>query len=202
MKEQPVRTAFGLTCNVVRADTPSGFLPARVHPTSGEELFGEARIAGFAAMLRMGYVQNVVLLGGEDAGGGFHESQAIRDILMKEHGVDGSRIIALVSGYGTAEAVDYVAREASRSNAVVVSSFYHLPRIRKLLELRRAYFVPCMEAEALFLLEGGKEQEQARAQELLRMFGGGSYARRTVSEIVGIAHLGAGTYAPKGAGVI
>src|SRR3989344_6129317 len=141
MQDSVIRTAFGLTCNMERAHTPGGFQPALIHPPSGEELFGEARIVGFAAFMRMHSSAKLMLLGGQEPGKSFHESHAIREVLVAEYGIEASRIVACISGYGTAEAVDYIVCTACEGD-VVISSCYHLRRIQKLLELQKAC-TPC-----------------------------------------------------------
>ena len=60
-------TVFGLAFDVTKShDTISGFQPAESDLGAGKFLFGDLRLEGFAAMMRLGFSKKLVLVGGDE----------------------------------------------------------------------------------------------------------------------------------------
>ena len=60
-------TVFGLAFDVIKDKTrKSGFAPAQTDLGSGKNLFGLARLEGFAAIAKLGFAQKIVVIGGNE----------------------------------------------------------------------------------------------------------------------------------------
>ena len=199
-----VKLAFGLACNIERADTDSGFRAMLAHPQSKEDLFAQPRLAGFANLLKTGFAERLIILGRDEEGTDFNQSKAICRIIQMDYGVESGRAVPADSGYGTAEAADFIkssmeAQSISSNDAAVITSFYHLPRTQVQLQ-DRGVFLKLFPAEAFTFLKRSDPDRWSHeeAAKLIEEFGGGAYESRNVSEIIGIARMIGGLYKPQG----
>lgn len=203
-----VKLVFGLTCNIERTDkTPSGFQAMDVHAQSGEQLFGQPRLAGFAGMLKTGYTENIMFLGAAETGQGetFQQGDAIAAIIKQDYGALAGRCSNADAGYGTNEAAQYIRRISQEegvdlSDVVVSTSHYHLPRAMFLLQ-EQGLLVASVAAEIFYLLDHTDEDgnmEMGIVPGLIETFGGGGYAQRTVNELIGTAKKAGGFWKPQG----
>jgi hypothetical protein len=197
-----VSTVFGLAFDVDRSSAaPSGFKPALTDLGSGKRLFGEARLRGFASLLRIGFADTLVLIGGDE--GRFkgeepcvNRAVAIRDMLVSDYGCTASRIRAIPSSSNTGGNIQIIRGELERQaldfeDYAVVNSHYHLPRTQ--LDLIAAGVLAQMfSAEAFWLLEG-----QASKDMLIATLGGGPLAERMSEEIHGVCDKIRGSYKPR-----
>jgi hypothetical protein len=198
-----VHTAFGLACDVQKArGQVNQFRAADGELSTGKKLFGDLRLEGFAALLKTGFAERLIVVGGAEAR--YKDEQigracAVREILLRDLGVDAERVEALhsePSTSGNVAAVKRIVEERSlRSNdCAVVSSHYHLPRVHMDL-WANDLLVPIFSAEAFSLLarEDPKERLIYKDQ-MIRRFGQGALAQRMVDEIGGIADKMRGIY--------
>ena len=197
---------FGLSCDIVRTPlTHSKFQVMDKHPQSEESLFGGPRLAGFAGMLKLGYTSQLLILGKEQDGDGFHQSDAIVKIVEEDYGAPRGLALAAEGGYGTDEAAAAIPQiMADRGfhyrDVAVCTSHYHLPRLQVALA-KRDIFLPGCPAEVFYLLdhtdaEGNLPLDVKKS--LLAAFGGGEYAHRVVNECIGISRMVGGFYKPQG----
>ncbi|MEK7639011.1 MAG: YdcF family protein [Patescibacteria group bacterium] len=197
-----VDTAFGLAFNIEK--TPgrnSGFKPAQFDLGAGKELFGDLRLDGFAALLRIGFAKRLVIVGGPE-GRYKHETPTInqawviREMLIHDYGIHSDDVRFISSRPNTRGNIAAIsarmgADALGSKDCAVVSNHYHLPRA--CLDLKAAGLsIHTYPAEAFWLLE-----DENRKNGLIRRLGGGPLAERMTEELQGIAHKLRGTYQPR-----
>lgn len=196
-----VKTVFGLGFDVeATLTTKSGVQPVQIDARSGKDFFGDLRLRGFAALLRLGFTQNLVLVSGMDflynapePGTLIHEAELIRNMLVEDYGIDQTRIFYIKSDPNTAGNIGAIKSKMTDNGLVpsecaVVSNHYHVPRAWLDLhfgDLR----LPMYPAEAFLLVA-----DSDCAGEMIARFGGGPLAERVVQEIRGVADKIKGTY--------
>lgn len=195
-------TAFGLAFDVEKAsDRTSGFKPAQFDRSAAKDLFGDLRLDGFAALLRIGFARKLVIIGGnekryENETPQINRAWAIREMLIHDCGISPDVVASISSKANTTGNVDAMAewmREGNLSirECAVVSNHYHLPRAS--VDLVAADLpIPLYAAEAFWLIDG----PDARLNELIERLDGGRMAERMASEIKGIADKVIGSYKP------
>ncbi len=194
------RTAFGLAFDVEKNDTrKSGFCPAETDLGSGLYLFGELRLFGFAALLRLEQAEKLIVIGGNE--GRYkgevptvNRAEAIREMLIHDHGIDPDRVEARASASNTGGNIaimQQMSRDDPELDGMIVTSHYHLPRAS--LDIAAAgLLTPLFSAESFWLLE-----DRNRKQAIITMLGGGPLAERMTEEIQGIADKIQGSYKPR-----
>lgn len=192
-----VKVAFGLSFDVEKAtERKSGFRPAQRCLNADKHLFGDLRLEGFAALLRAGFAEELVVVGGKE--GRYPDENicrawAIREMLVRDLGVDFGKVSSVPSVSNTGGNIAAIksvinGRGLVFSDCAVVSNLYHLPRT--FLDLVTANLpIPIYPAEAFWLLEDG-----SRKQHLIESFGGGPLAERIAEELQGIANKISGIY--------
>jgi hypothetical protein len=198
-----VHTAFGLACDVQKTrGQVNQFHAADGELSTGRKLFGDLRLEGFAALLKTGFAERLIVVGGAEAR--YKDKQigrayAVREILLRDLGVDAERIEAMHSEpntSGNVAAIKRIVEERSlqSNDCAVVSSHYHLPRVHMDL-WANGLLMPIFSAEAFSLLarEDPKERLIYKDQ-MIRRFGQGALAQRMVDEIGGIADKMRGIY--------
>lgn len=191
-----VSTAFGLAFDIERApDRASGFRPAPFDLGAGKDLFGDLRLEGFAALLRIGFARQLILVGGDE--GRYkntpypiNRAVAIGEMLIKDYGISTDRIRCIPSRSNTSGNVAIIKAEP-RDSTALVTNLYHIPRAS--LDLWSAELsMPSIAAEAFILIENPN-----RKNELIERLGGSAFAERAAEEIHGIADKLRGTYKPR-----
>jgi hypothetical protein len=197
-----VDTAFGLAFDIEKApERKSGFKPAQLDLGAGKELFGDLRLDGFASLLRIGFAQRLVIVGGNE---GRYKNEtpvinraaAIREMLLHDYGIPSDRVTSFVSNSNTGGHIAIIGKRMEQSalgwgDCAVVSNHYHLPRA--FLDLAAGNLpIPIYPAEAFWLLE-----DERRKNDLIERLGGGALAERVAEEVQGIAHKLRGTYKPR-----
>lgn len=197
-----IKSAFGLAFDVERtSDRKSGFKPALFDLGAGKFLFGNLRLDGFAASLKTGFAEMLVLAGGDegrykDEKPPVNRANAIREMLVHDCGIDPERVRALPSRSNTGGNIavirSFIESENLRpEDCGLVSNHYHLPRAH--LDLTASGLpLRMFSAEALWLLEDAE-----RKNELIKRLGEGHLAERYAEEIAGIADKMRGTYEPR-----
>lgn len=198
----PVSAAFGLAFDIEKAaDRKSGFKPAQFDLGAGKELFGDLRLDGFASLLRIGFAQRLVIVGGNE---GRYKNEtpvinraaAIREMLLRDYDIPPDRVSSFASNSNTGGNIAVIGAQMKQSalgwgDCAVVSNLYHLPRA--FLDLTAGNLpVPIYAAEAFWLLE-----DERRKNDLIERLGGGALAERITEEVQGIAHKLRGTYKPR-----
>lgn len=193
---------FGLAFDVEKDPLrPSGFKPAAIDLGSGKAMFGEARLEGFAALLRAGFAKRLIIVGGDE--GRYrgevpviNRAWAIRQMLVNDCGIREELVGSFASNSNTGGNITIIKRELEASGLtpddVVVTSHYHVPRAAQMMA-KEGLVLPVISAEAFVLLEGIVTKEEL----VNRHFGGGPLAERLGEEIQGMADLIRGTYVPR-----
>lgn len=197
MEFKPLPFVCGLAFDIEKTkDTASGFKPGRIDAGAGKELFADLRLEGFAALLRLGFAEKLILFGGNE---GRYKGEvpiinrawAITQMLEKDFGIAPDRLGYVASNSNTGGNVAAIKKAIGTKRSVVVSNHYHLPRASTDLAaagLRE----PPQPAEAFILLE-----DRTLKETLVERLGGGPLAERMVEEIQGMADKLQGTYAPR-----
>ncbi|MEK7124370.1 MAG: hypothetical protein AAB877_01625 [Patescibacteria group bacterium] len=202
-----VDTVFGLAFDIEKApERKSGFKPAQCDLGAKKELFGDVRLAGFAALLMLGFAKKLIVIGGKE--GRYKNEEpaigrafAICEMLTKDLNVEPACVSHVISEPNTGGNIAVISHRIisddnlSIYNYAVVSNHYHIPRIKMDLRAGGLPLVPIYPAEAFLLVDQEKSEENK--QELIIRFGRGPLAERMVEEIQGIAHKLAGTYQAK-----
>jgi len=187
---------------------PSGFKPAGDHLGSIEQnpLYGQPRLEGFAAMLRLGFCRMLVIPGKDEkrfkeetieidgVPSEIWQSYVIREMLIHDLGADPSKIHWLPSTGTTGNAALAFRKFAEQERLSIeegkvefVTSWYHCPRASR-IALRSAGLPPFLTpAEAFTLVEAELGGAREAAEERLRSFGGHYTDSRVIQEIRGIA---------------
>jgi len=198
-----VERVFGLAFDIQKHPLRlSGFAPAPVDLGSGKPMFGEARLEGFAALLRLGFARHLTIVGGDEGRYRGEEpvinrAAAIRAMLIADCKIDPNLVTSIPSASNTGGNFTIIKREFEASGfapdeVMVVTSHYHVPRAVQMMA-KEGLVLPVISAEALVLLEGVITKEGL----VNRYFGGGPLAERLGEEIQGIADLLRGTYIPR-----
>jgi len=196
---QPVDIAFGLAFDIERVPTTaSGFRPAQFDLGAAKDLFGDIRLEGFASLIRLGFAQNLTVVGGDEGryknDNPVNRADAIRLMLVKDHGLGENMISSFPSRSNTGGNVAIIKRlteGADAASVCVVSNLYHLPRAA--LDLSAAGLqVPLYPAEAFILMEN-----PSRKNELVERLGDESLAERYMEEAQGVADKLLGKYKPR-----
>lgn len=192
-------TLFGLAFDIEKAPTKSGFKPADIDLGVGKALFGDLRLAGFAAALQTGFAKRLVLTGGDEGrykGEGINRAWAIGQMLIHDYDIDGDRIRTFPSKSNTLGNVGIIKsfieeHDIRFAGTGLMTNLYHLPRASMDLV---AHDIPLQlfAAESLWLIEHPELKD-----ELLSRLGGGLLAERAVEEIAGIADKIRGSYESK-----
>ena len=197
-----VRTLFGLAFDVQR-DTgrKSGFKPALIDLGVGKDLFGDLRLDGFAAALRTGFADTLILAGGDE---GRYKGEtptvnrawAIGQMLVHDYGFDERKIQTFASKSNTLGNVgiigDFIAMNGlDIGDCGLMTNLYHLPRAHMDIV---AHNLPLrlFAAESLWLIE-----QPERKNDLVRRLGEGPMAERMAEEVAGIADKIRGSYKSK-----
>lgn len=189
-------TVFGLAFDIEKdRGRPSGFKPAQSDLNAGKELFGDLRLNGFASLLRRGFTNRLIIVGG-DEGRYKHDdpvinrARAIREMLILDQGINPKAVEVIPSSSNTGGNIAII-RSRGKGRFAVVSNHYHLPRAA--LDMSSAGMTaPLLPAEAFWLLE-----DRSRKRQIIERFGSGPFAERVAEEIQGIADKIAGTYAAR-----
>ncbi len=191
--------AFCLAFDVEKQEgvTDSGFVPAETDLGSGKQLFGWLRLEGFAALAKLGFAKKLVIVGGDEkryAGEnpGVNRANVIREILIQDFDIDPSMVDAIPSTSNTGGNLAAIQQHLPSKWMIpylVVTSFYHLPRVQCDLVDPMAICYPA-EAFSLYANPGLKS-------DMIENLDEGELAERIVEEIQGIAHKMRGTYQPK-----
>lgn len=187
------RQGFGLAFDIERTpDTKSGFRPAKYDMGGVQELFGDVRIDGFAAALRLGIFEKITIVGGDEGryknDNPINRAFAIREMLIHDHGIAPSLVDAVPSKSNTLGNVGIIKDRSTSDDDVVVSNLYHLPRAA--MDIASAGLrLGMMAAEAYVLLEDPKAK-----QHIIKALGGGPLAMRYAEEVQGMADKLRGTY--------
>lgn len=203
-----VPLVFGLACNIERTtETLSGFRAKDVHGPSQEQLFGQPRLADFAAMLKSGFTKQIVFLGAaeKDDGEPFQQGDAMVTIVEQDYGAPTGLCRNADSGYGTNEAASYIRKIAAEedidlNDTMFSTSHYHVPRFH-VLTRENGLLLRSVPAEAFYLLDHTDQEgnrEEGIIEKLIDELGGNGYAKRTVNELIGISRMVAGLYRPQG----
>lgn len=193
-----VDTVFGLAFDIEKApECKSGFKPAQFDLSAGKELFGDLRLNGFVALLRIGFAKRLIIVGGDE--GRYrneipviNRADAIREMLVCDFNINPNCVLSIPSSSNTGGNINAIeVRVRIDTSCAVVSNFYHLPRIYLDL-MARNLVISVYPSEAFWILE-----EESRKDDLIERFGGGLFAERVAQEIQGIAHKLCGTYSKK-----
>lgn len=184
---------FGLAFDIERTNTTSsGYKPARYDMGGIQELFGELRLAGFAALLRLYIVEKLTIVGGDEGryknDHPINRAVAIREMLVNDYGIDPARVEAIPSKSNTLGNVGIIRDRSTSPRDIVVTSHYHIPRAAMDLEAV-GLSLTMIAAEAFMVLEDATAKDR-----IIEELGDNALAMRCAEEIQGIAHKLAGTY--------
>jgi hypothetical protein len=184
---------FGLAFDIERTTaTRSGYKPARYDMGGIQELFGELRLAGFAAMLRMNIVTKITIVGGDEGryknDSPINRAVAIREMLIHDCGIDPARVDAIPSKSNTLGNVGIIRDRTRSPNDIVVTSHYHIPRATMDIAAE-GLSLKMIAAEAFMVLEDPTTKDL-----IIESLGGNALAMRCAEEIQGIAHKLNGSY--------
>ncbi len=197
-----VKTVFGLGFDIEKsAETKSGFRPAQEDFGTQKALFGDLRLEGYAALLRLGFAEELVVIGSpehryEHEDNVPNRAVVIRHMLINDYGIQPSRIRTLPSESSTWDNLTvlekiYRASDMKQEQCAVVTNHYHIPRVQiDLLNLGMPLLT--IPAEVFILLE-----KPERREKLYNELGGCSLADRVIQELSGIADKIAGQYASR-----
>lgn len=187
------RQGFGLAFDIERtSDTRSGYKPAKYDMGGVQELFGELRLDGFAKALRLGIVDKLTVVGGDEGryknDNPINRAVAIREMLIHDHGIDPALVDAVPSKSNTLGNVGIIKERSTSDDDVVISSLYHIPRAAMDIAAE-GLKLKMMAAEAYMLLEDPKAK-----QTIIKALGGNPLAMRYAEEAQGMADKVRGTY--------
>lgn len=192
------RQAFGLAFDVRKASTTkSGFEPAPYDLGAGVELFGPLRLRGWAAMMRLNFVDTITIVGGDEgryAGETpvVNRASAIREMLIHDCGIEASRVDAVASKSNTRGNIGIIADRTTSRDDIVVTNHYHIPRTFEMLWEAR---VPLLaRAAEAFIILAEFSRKEALKEEIIAELGGNPIAIRLGDEIQGIAQIINKTY--------
>lgn len=185
-------TVFGLAFDVEKtAETKSGFKPAFSDLKYGMELYGDIRLEGFAALTKLGFTKNLVIVGGnetryEGETPVVNRAVAICEMLISDYGIEEDKVSFISSDPNTAGNVTAIKKmiELEKLNyqtCAIVSNFYHLPRAIACLNFENM-FMAVYPAEAFSFLEDKNYKDR-----MLERFGNTALSVRMAKEIEGIA---------------
>lgn len=156
--------AYGLAVRVQKEfSRPSGYKPA-VYGEDGEMIFGELRLRGFAAALRLGFAKSLVIVGGSEVLSQGEPSTsrawAIHKMMVNDHSVDSERVTYATCDKSNTEGnvwyirndVNFYRHQNPWNHCAVITSYYHIPRARMMLDAQNMW-IPVFPAEAFLLLE-------------------------------------------------
>lgn len=200
---EPLPLVCGLAFDIEKAHTRSGFRPAKVDLGAEKNLFADLRLEGFAALLRLGFTETLMIFGGNEKR--YHgetvnvsgkkvplnRGWAIAQMLIQDYGIPEWKVGSSFSLGNTVGNIEAIRQTVGKRQSVVVSNHYHLPRAALDLYAVGLQF-PLYAAEAFWLLE-----DESRKNTLIQRLGGNAYAERVAEEIQGIAHKLAGAYTPR-----
>lgn len=187
------RQGFGLAFDIERTNTTaSGYRPAQYDMGGIQELFGDLRLAGFAAALRLGVISTITIVGGDEGrykdDSPINRAVAIREMLIRDFGIDESRVKAVPSKSNTLGNVGIIKDSSQSDDDIVITSHYHIPRAA--MDIAAAGLrLQMVAAEAFMVLE-----DAATKDRIIHELGSNPLALRCAEEIQGIAHKLAGTY--------
>lgn len=195
-----IDTAFGLAFDIEKAPTKSGYRPAALDLGAGKELFGNIRLKGFASLLRIGFAEQIVVIGGNEGRykgetPTINRAAAIAEMLIHDCDIDRYRVRSIPSNSNTggniAAMKEYMRDARADRKYGVVSNHYHLPRA--FLDLSAAgLHLPLFAAEAFLFLE-----QPDKKNDIIAELGEGPLAERCAEEMQGIADKIRGTYKPR-----
>ncbi len=202
MAVKTIPVLFGLAFDVRRANNKSGFQPSKFDSGGQLELFGDLRLWGFAAALKLGIAESMVLAGGDEkeyAGETpiVNRAESIRAMLIYDFGIDEQRVQAYPSRSNTGGNVEIIKRvleerRLAPEDCGLSTNLYHLPRAHMDLMANGLSALPMYAAEAFWLLE-----DPDRKDDLPHFLGEGPLADRVTGEIQGVADKIRGTYVPR-----
>lgn len=183
---------FGLAFDIERTNaTRSGFKPAQYDMGGIQELFGDLRLAGFAAALRLGVIKTLTLVGGDEGryknDNPINRAVAIREMLVQDFGIDPSRVDAVPSNSNTLGNVAII-KSRSKDGDVVITSHYHVPRaLFDIVDAGMCRHV--IAAESYLMLEDPTSKNR-----IIEEISGPAYAMRCAEEMQGIREKITKTY--------
>jgi len=164
MEFEPLPFVCGLAFDIEKdPGTASGFIPARIDLGAGKELFADLRLEGFAALLRLGFAEKLIIFGGnegryKDETPVINRARAITQMLEYDFGIPHDRLGYFASSSNTLGNVAAIKKQIGSRRSAVVSNHYHLPRAA--LDLTAAgLHVPLHAAEAFILLQNRSLKE-------------------------------------------
>lgn len=180
------KVGLAMAMPIRRSDhTDSGFV---VDEGTKQPLFSMARVEGYAEALRTGYVDRLIVVGGDEAaylpGEKISRPEAIMRILIDDYRV-GPRVGYLTAPPNTKGVIKTMAASARANgptNCVYLSSHFHIDRSLGDFRKEEKLEIAGRGAEALLLVDHLWTPEK-----LLKYFGGGPYAETVVKELSGIA---------------
>lgn len=189
---QSFDAVFGLAFDVEKtAETKSGFKPAMVDLKHHMEIYGDVRLEGFAALMKLGFTKNLVIVGGnetryEGETPAVNRATAICEMLINDYGIEENSISFISSEPNTAGNVAAIKKmieleKLDYQQCAIVSNFYHLPRAIAYLTFEKMP-IAAYPAEAFSFLDDKKYKDK-----ILKRFGNTALAVRMAKEIEGIA---------------
>ena len=188
-----LKQGFGLAFDIQRTNnTVSGYEPAKYDMGGIQELFGGLRLAGFAAMVRIGAVDKLTIVGGDEGryknDNPINRAVAIRLMLIHDFGIDPQRVDAVPSKSNTLGNVGIIRERSASRDDIVTTSLYHIPRAA--MDIAAAGLsLQMIAAEAYMLLE-----DRSTKDRIIHELGGNALAMRCAEEIQGIADKLDGIY--------
>lgn len=175
---------FGLAFDIERTNTTrSGYRPAKYDMGGIQELFGELRLAGFAAALRTGSIAHLTMVGGDEGryknDNPINRAVAIRLMLIHDFGIDPNDVDAVPSNSNTLGNVGII-KARSVDGDIVITSHYHVPRA--LYDIFDAGMLRNIVAAESFLMLEDPTSKNRIIEEIC----GPAYAMRCAEEIQGI----------------
>ncbi len=193
-----IKVAFGLAFDVEKANTKSGFKPARVALGSQKESYGGVRLEGFYSLLEMGYAKELVVIGGrenchEGSDPPIDQAKAIRSMLLQERKIKPGLVRSFTSAphaLGHVSVIEALMKgeKLGQDDCIVVSSIYRLPLVHEDL-FAAGLHLRLLPAEAFILV-----QDRQQEADLVERLGGGALAERMVQEAARIADKMRGAY--------
>ena len=202
-------------------ESASGYKPAERHYGTGpwpshlgKKLYGDLRIQGALAALQMGFIERLVLPGKNEKRFGpdkrvmidgemslLWQGWAIREMLIKDHGVSSDQLIWIPSTGTTSDAASVMKRFFNENpdlfpdgQAAFITNHYHVDRAGE--DLRTAGLYPNIFAAERFIIAAA-ETEVERQRRKMHIFGVLSepgYVARIIDELQGGASKVLGVY--------
>jgi hypothetical protein len=197
-----VKVLFGLAFDIEKdSNRKSGFRPADIDLGAKMKLYGDVRLAGFAAALQTGFAQKLILAGGDE--GRYknetpiiNRAESIRKMLIDDYDIDPTLVDAYPSRSNTGGNIAIfsgilVDQQLMQSDCGLMTNLYH--EVRASWDLMAGgLWLRLVPAESMILLANPDAKG-----ELIRALDGGELARRIVEEANGIMEKVRGTYAPR-----